>query len=187
MNDTELSIYLCRLLRHQPELLELDMDEYGWVSTAQLVERVSAQPGKKLDMERLERIAAQDQKGRYRFSDDKSRIKCCQGHSIPWVKQEIRWQTPPETLYHGTTEDAWKEICLSGSIRKMERHHVHMTGDLSMAWQSARRRRGRRGTVLVIDAEAMARAGFSFGCTENNVWCTEEVPMVYIREALTDK
>lgn len=187
MNDTELSIYLCRLLRHRPELLNLDMDGYGWVSTAQLMQRVSAQTGKDLDMERLERIVSRDQKGRYRFSPDKSRIKCCQGHSIPWVKQEIRWQAPPERLYHGTTEEAWEKIRLSGAIRKMDRHHVHMTGDLSRAWQSARRRRGKRGTVLVIDAAAMAAAGFAFGCTENDVWCAEEVPVAYVCRVLTEQ
>lgn len=186
MTDTELSIYLCRLLRHRPELLELDMDEQGWVSTAQLIERVSGQPGKELDMERLQRIVDGDSKGRYRLSPDRSRIKCCQGHSIPWVKQEICWQAPPPKLYHGTTAEAWEKIRSSGSVRKMDRHHVHMTADRSKAWQSARRRRGKRGAVLVIDAEAMAAAGFAFGCTENEVWCTGEVPLEFVCDVLTE-
>ena len=33
---SELSKYLCLLLRHQPEKAELDMDEHGWVSVEQL-------------------------------------------------------------------------------------------------------------------------------------------------------
>ena len=66
--------------------------------------------------ERLERIAAEDDKGRYRFNGDHSRIRCCQGHSIPWVSPELTWGPPPKYLYHGTTTAALKKIVADGAI-----------------------------------------------------------------------
>ena len=180
---TAISRHLCRLLRHEPELARLHMDEHGWVEIRELLEGCDRYP---LTRQLLDRIVAEDDKGRYRISEDGTRIKCCQGHSIPWVKPELREEAPPAVLYHGTTEEAETLIFGSGHIDRMSRHHVHMHGDLSQAWRSARRRKGKRGVVLVIDAEAMAGAGFRFFQSENDVWFTDSVPADYIRDVLRD-
>ena len=152
-SDREVSGYLSFLLRHHPETAGLDMDRHGWVSVAQLLNNTG------LPMERLERIVAEDDKGRYRFNEDKSRIKACQGHSIPWVEPELTYGPPPETLYHGTTAEAWAAI------------------------QSARRWR-KEPVVLVIDAGRMHRDGGVFGVADNGVWCAERVDTAYISGVL---
>ena len=74
MSQAKLSIYLCRLLRHAPEDAGLDMDRHGWVSTAQLIENVNKAGRYRLTMPQLEQLVAADNKGRYRFSPDKSRM-----------------------------------------------------------------------------------------------------------------
>ena len=139
----ELSKYLCLLLRHQPEKAELDMDEHGWVSVEQLIDGVNRHSSYKLDRELLEQIVAEDNKGRYRFDESHEKIKCCQGHSVPWVEPELEYCEPPEFLYHGTTTKATP-------------------------------------VVLKIAASEMNKDGYRFGVTENEVWCTEEVPVKYI-------
>ena len=177
--EAKLSIYLCRLLRHAPEDAGLDMDRRGWVSTAQLIENVNQGGQYSLTMPQLEQLVAADSKGRYRFSPDKSRIKACQGHSIPLVEPELTPAAPPAYLYHGTTERAWHAIQESGHISRMSRHAVHMQADESKAWQSARRWR-QAPVVLKIDARAMAADGISFGVSDNGVWCTGQVERKYI-------
>ncbi len=81
----ELSKYLCLLLRHQLEKAELNMDSHGWVLVEQLIDGVNRHSSYKLDRELLEQIVADDNKGRYRFDDNRERLKCCQGHSVSWV------------------------------------------------------------------------------------------------------
>lgn len=76
-NLDALSKYLCLLLRHQPEKAELDMDEHGWVSVEQLISGVNRSGNYSMDEEMLERIVSEDKKGRYRFDETHSRIKCC--------------------------------------------------------------------------------------------------------------
>lgn len=179
-----LSVYLCFLLRHRPEEAGLEMDHHGWVSVSQLIRGVNDSGKFKLDRELLERIVAEDGKGRYRFNREHTRIKACQGHSIPWVEPELEQATPPEYLYHGTTTRALELIYQSGGISKMKRHAVHMQAEEAKAWQSARRWRNQRPVVLKLAARRMEADGFSFGVTENGVWCTESVPVAYLVEAI---
>ena len=180
-SDRDSCVYLSFLLRHQPEAAALDMDRHGWVGTAQLLANI--QETCPLTMEHLERIVAEDNKGRYRFNADKTRIKACQGHSIPWVEPELTYGPPPAILYHGTTQAAWEKIQSTGYISKMARHAVHMQADVEKAWQSARRWR-QEAVVLQIDAERMQRDGVVFGVSDNGVWCAEQVDTDYIAKVL---
>ncbi len=183
MND-RLSAHICQFLRHRPEKIGLEMDIHGWVSTEQLIRGINEEGKYKLDIHTLEEIVANDEKGRYRFSDDKTMIKACQGHSVPWVIPEMEYRKPPEFLYHGTTCEALGLIKESGAVLKMKRHAVHMQEDMKKAWLSASR--WRRGTpvVLKIAAGKLYEDGAVFGITENDVWCTEKVPTKYITEEI---
>ena len=185
MAKKNISVYLSFLLRHRPETIHLAMDKHGWVSVEDLIQGVNEAGQYQLDVEKLEDIVAQDSKGRYRFNGDHSKIKACQGHSIPWVEPELEYLTPPEFLYHGTTTAAVEKIRKSGAISKMSRHAVHLQADPEKAWQSAVRWH-QTPVVLKIDAKKMSDAGFVFGKTENDVWCTESVPVEYIAEYITD-
>lgn len=176
------SVYISYLLRHDPADAGLTMDSHGWVDVQALIEGVSRK-GHTLDRALLERLVAEDSKGRYRFSEDGTRIKACQGHSLDFVEPELEILTPPEYLYHGTTEEALEKILATGGISKMGRHAVHMQADPEKAWQSATRWR-KKPVVLRIAAGAMYAAGYVFGRTENGVWCTEAVPTAYLAEQL---
>ena len=187
MSKEKTSIHLSYLLRHAPEAAELDMDRHGWVSVSQLISNVNASGKAKLTAELLQEIVVTDNKGRYRFSPDRKRIKACQGHSIPWVEPELEVRTPPEYLYHGTTTEALQDIMKSGAILKMSRHAVHMQEDVKKAWQSAERRKRKTPVVLKISAGKMSQNCFVFSISENGVWFCERVPTEYIADFLYTK
>jgi len=177
------SIYISYLLRHNPGDVGLEMDNHGWVLTDALIDGINKKGKYKISRELLEEIVAQDEKGRYRFNADGTKIKACQGHSVAWVEPELEMMAPPKFLYHGTTTVAAEKIMQSGGVSKMNRHAVHLQADLAKAWKSAIRWH-LTPVVLKIDAEEMSRAGFAFGKTENEVWCTESVPSAYIVEKI---
>lgn len=181
-ND-KVSIYISLLLRHKPEQARLDMDEHGWVSTSQLIQGINENSKHEMNLERLQQIVAEDSKGRYRFNEDGSKIKACQGHSIPWVTPEVEYKEPPEFVYHGTTTEALEKIYKSGHIDKMKRHAVHMQATEEKAWQSALRWHI-KPVVVKIAAGEMYKDGFALGITDNGVWCTEKVPVKYIVDTL---
>ena len=179
----DISIYLSYLLRHNPDAIELTMDKHGWVSVAQMIERINSRSIYSITLNQLKDIVANDSKGRYRFNSDGTRIKACQGHSIPWVEPELDYRRPPDILYHGTTLEAYREIQKSGHISRMSRHAVHLVAEETIAWKSATRW-NRTPIVLIISARDMHEDGYAFGCSDNDVWCTDEVPMRYINEII---
>ena len=185
MAKNNLSVYLSYLLRHDPDDAGLHMDVHGWVDVQELINGVNARGKYSISRAVLEEIVANDEKGRYRFSDDGQRIKACQGHSLDWIELELTWGEPPEYLYHGTTTDALEKILKNGAISKMKRHAVHMQADMGKAWKSARRWH-RTPVLLKIDAKRMHEDGFRFGVSENDVWCTESVPTAYLCDVIRD-
>ena len=183
MDFKKVSIYLSYVLRHKPEDLQLDMDIRGWVPVLQLIGNMNKFTEYKITEDELIQIVEEDSKGRYRFNEDKSKIKACQGHSIEWIEPELEYIAPPEYLYHGTTTEALEKIMDSGSISKMSRHAVHMQASKDKAWQSATRWH-KEPVILKIKAGLMCNVGYKFGKTENDVWCTESVPTSFIVEVI---
>lgn len=175
---SRISRYLCRILRHKPEEIgnphEI-MDVHGWVSVDTLIKGINENGKHHLTKSMLEKIVAEDNKGRYRFDSFKSKIKCCQGHTIDWIEPELTYKEPPEFLYHGTNTNAMNKILASGHISKMKRHSVHMQADIEKARQSAERWH-MTPVILKIAALDLYNKGIRFGVTENEVWCAEEIP-----------
>ncbi len=173
---TTTSKYISLILRHQPEVIGITLDEHGWADVNQLIEGVNrTQP---LTMEILEEIVRTDEKQRYSFNEDHTKIRANQGHSIP-VDAELRECEPPEVLYHGTGEKYVSSIEAQGLIPK-SRLYVHLSKDTDTA-RNVGARHGRPVIFLVYSGQ-MKRDGYSFYLSENGVWLTREVPVRYLEK-----
>ena len=177
---SKVSIYISYLLRHHPEEAHLEMDEHGWVNTQLLIDGINQYSQYKMNANTLEEIVRTDEKGRYIYNEDHSKIRACQGHSVPWVIPHMTYPEVPDYLYHGTNTEAVEQIVQSGAISKMKRHAVHMQADVEKAWKSAMRWKKKVPVVLMIDARQMVKDGYKIGKTDNDVWCVESVPIQYI-------
>ncbi len=171
------SKFLSLVLRHRPQKLELTLDSGGWVDVDTLLAAMLAR-GMAFDRALLERVVAENDKQRFAFSEDGTKIHANQGHSIP-VVLDLAPRTPPDLLYHGTAVKNLNSIRGQGLV-KGRRHAVHLSPDV----ETARKVGQRHGqpVVLVIQAGRMAADGFVFTCSENGVWLTESVPPEYISE-----
>ena len=98
--EQRLSRFLSLVLRHKPEEIGLEIDLKGWARVDDLLSSLE-QNGKKLTLEGLKNIVAENNKKRFAFSDDGRSIRASQGHSIE-INLELTPQSPPEFLYHGT-------------------------------------------------------------------------------------
>ena len=87
--------YLSMILRHRPEAIGITLDEHGWADVKELIEGINKTYP--LDMEKLERIVAEDEKQRYSFNKDKTKIRANQGHSV-LVDVELEEKKPPGLL-----------------------------------------------------------------------------------------
>ncbi len=175
MNTKHISKFLSLVLRHNPDKIGITLDEQGWTDVDILLQKINAQ-GKKVTMDRLKEVVATNDKKRFAFNEDETRIRASQGHSI---KIDLNYEpiTPPEFLYHGTVPKFIRDIQKQG-LRKMSRHHVHLSEDRITAMRVG----ARRGvpTILVVRSGVMHQNGHEFYQSENNVWLTETVPSEYI-------
>ncbi|NLU66164.1 RNA 2'-phosphotransferase [Streptomyces sp. HNM0574] len=173
--DVEISKYLARHLRHQPERIGLHLDAQGWADIDTLL-RAAARHGFRMTRPELEQVVASNDKQRYVIDPGHDRIRATQGHSVP-VDLGLPAATPPEWLYHGTAPRAVAAIRAEG-LRPMNRHAVHLSPDRATATRVGARRG--RPVVLSVAAGAMHRDGHTFHVTDNTVWLTAAVPPQYL-------
>lgn len=168
------SKYLSYLLRHKPEDANLTLDQEGWCDIDQLLINTG------LTLESVTEIVKTDSKGRYTI--DKNRIRANQGHSTEVVNVTFEKVTPPDALYHGTSQHSFELIINSGAIKPMSRHLVHLSAEEDTARAVAARRTCKVGkpVILRIDAKRMDADGITFYKSDNGVYLVDEVPTKYL-------
>lgn len=171
----KISKYLSKHLRHQPERLGLALTPGGWVSVDDLLAACARQQFP-LTRAELDEVVARNSKQRFSFDPTGTMIRANQGHSVA-VDLQLEAITPPAVLYHGTGQRAVEAIMREG-LRKMARHHVHLSGDAETA-RAVGARHG-RPVVLRVDAAAMHRDGYTFYRSANGVWLVDGVLPRYL-------
>lgn len=172
------SKFISLILRHQPEVIGITLDEHGWADVQDLIDGIKRSEGHILDMELLEEIVRTDEKQRYSFNEDHTLIRANQGHSIP-VDVELEEKTPPDILWHGTGEKYTSSIASLGLIPK-SRLYVHLSSDM----ETAKKVGSRHGRLVVyeIDCKRMSEDGYLFFLSANHVWLTKTVPVKYLKK-----
>lgn len=175
-DTTRISKLMSLVLRHQPQVIGLSLDENGWANTTELLEKMN-QHSTSITLAILQHVVATNNKKRFAFNEDGSKIRASQGHSIE-VELNLLPQVPPPILYHGTAEKNVSSILVTG-LEKRTRNHVHLSSDVPTAITVGKRHG--KPAVFEIAAEKMHEKGFLFYCSANKVWLTNHVPANYLQ------
>ncbi|MBS7566779.1 RNA 2'-phosphotransferase [Mucilaginibacter sp. Bleaf8] len=173
---TKLSKFLSLVLRHQPDLIGIELDEQGWVKVDELLKQ-SANHGHLITLEMLNHVVETNAKKRFAFSNDGHKIRANQGHSVE-VDLGYEPQVPPTVLYHGTGSQSVASILQSG-LEKRSRQHVHLSADRDTAIKVGSRHG--KPVVLEVLALEMHQNGYTFFLSANGVWLTETVPANFLQ------
>ncbi len=171
---TRTSKYISLILRHKPETIGIALDEHGWADVNALIEGVNKTHP--LDLKLLERIVAEDEKQRYSFNEDHTKIRANQGHSIQ-VDVELKEVVPPEVLFHGTGFKYTSSIDAQG-LKPKTRLYVHLSKDAGTAYKVGSRHG--RPVIYTVLSRQMHEDGFRFYLSQNGVYLTKEVPVRYL-------
>lgn len=168
-DSTRLSKRISFILRHSPESIGQEIDKAGWMNVQPLIKALN------ITKEELDSVVKNCNKQRYEYNENQTKIRARQGHSVE-VDLGYKECKPPMFLYHGTSTNSLDSIFISG-IKKMNRHHVHLSFDE----ETAKNVGGRHGSpiILRINAEEMWNNGEKFYLSNNNVWLTEYVDPKY--------
>jgi putative RNA 2'-phosphotransferase len=185
MNESRLikiSKYLSRHLRHQPDRIGITLEPGGWVKVDELL--IACKRNQfNISRQELELVVEQNDKKRFSFDETGTYIRANQGHSVE-VDLQLESQIPPDVLYHGTGSKSLESILEQGLL-KMSRHHVHLSTDIETA-KHVGARHG-KPIVLIVDAAKMAEDGFTFYCSDNDVWLVDNVAAQYLNNYYLQK
>lgn len=171
----KISKLLSYVLRHHPELIDLTLDKQGWANVEELITK-SINDTQGFTFEELDEIVETNDKKRFIFNEDKTKVRANQGHSIG-IDLALKPQQPPEFLYHGTAQNNVGSILEKG-IEKRSRQHVHLSLDKETATKVGMRHG--KPIILTIRTGKMFEDGILFYLSENGVWLTDFVDAQYI-------
>ena len=87
--------FISLILRHHPEEIGIKLDQHGWADVDELIAGIKKT--RDFSREELEEIVNTNNKHRYAFNEDHSKIRALQGHSIP-VDVEMPEKEPRRPL-----------------------------------------------------------------------------------------
>ncbi len=78
MDLKKTSVFISLILRHKPDVIGITLDEHGWANVQELISGINKTKGYNIDIPMLEEIVRTDNKQRYSFNEDKSKIRANQ-------------------------------------------------------------------------------------------------------------
>lgn len=169
------SKFLSLILRHKPETIGISLSPDGWAEVDSLLQQMNSK-GHSLSFDQLRYIVETNDKQRFSFNENHTRIRANQGHSIE-VDLALQPLVPPSVLYHGTATRFIDSIKKEG-LKRLNRQHVHLSSSMETA--SLVGQRHGKLALLTIDAKRMHEDKLVFFLSKNGVWLTEHVPVKYI-------
>jgi len=166
----KISKFLSLVLRHKPEEINLTLDKNGWADVDELLKKAN------FDVDTLIEVVDTNDKKRFSFNEDMTKIRANQGHSIN-IDLQLEACQPLECLYHGTATRFIDSIKQQGLV-KGKRQFVHLSATPEIATKVG----SRHGVPVVLKIESMKmyNDGFKFYLSNNGVWLTNNVPINYI-------
>lgn len=164
-NTKRISKKLSYHLRHQPGRLGITLDKGGWTDVDTMLAAFE-QRNIQLTREELDNVVETNNKKRFEFNENKTKIRASQGHSVK-VDLGYKPKKPPEFLYHGTHSKNVDSI-MKGGLDKGNRHDVHLSSDIETA-KIVAQRRGNKFVILKIKAKEMSQS-LDFFCSTNGVF-----------------
>lgn len=169
------SKFMSLILRHKPGEIGLQLDENGWADVQELITKMNAK-GIAADKAMINAVVETNDKKRFAYNEDRSKIRASQGHSIE-VDLDLTPIEPPAVLYHGTTGKYIDSILRTG-LQKQNRQHVHLSATVETA-KAVGSRHG-KPIIVTIEAKAMWDDGLLFYLSANKVWLADLVPPQYL-------
>lgn len=161
-----------------PGQIGLQLDEHGWAEVDELLRLINrTRPGISFTREILDQVVATNEKQRFAFNDDKSRVRASQGHSVT-INLALPPAVPPALLYHGTATRFLDSIRRAG-LHSGSRQHVHLSLNVETATNVGQRHG--KPAILQVRAGDMHAAGHLFYLSANGVWLTGNVPVEFLQ------
>lgn len=148
----------------------LNMDPDGYILVDDLL-KVMKRAGHIMGTREIEDVLNRCDKKRMELSDDKTKIRAVQGHSLPFLQEDgllEKLTENPGPLYHGTYPKLVSLIEKNG-LSKMSRNHIHMTTGFPEDGEVISGMRSSCSRIIVINYDRAVAQGIEFFRSSNGV------------------
>jgi len=178
--ETRLSKLMALVLRHQPDRVDVELDEHGAVDIDELADAIGEMPGWEfLRPEHIVQVVEGCPRERFKIDQDNHTVRASYGHSLPeMVVYEPA--VPPAKLYHGSSPHDASDIQSQG-LYPLDRQYVHLSVTARLAYEVGSRHDD-EPVVMVIDAAAAHADGVEFYHATDDIWLVKHLPAEYLVE-----
>jgi putative RNA 2'-phosphotransferase len=170
---------LCYILRHNPELYRVSVNEQGWASAQRVLSALRVR-SRKLCLWQpwtYARLRAFVTAHRARLELRGNRIRARYGHSLPVTLGNVK--DPPGVLFHGTTDVYMNSIRMLG-LKAYRRTFVHLTSNPDYAEEVADSHEGHPITLRVRARDAANSGDITFRQATEHVWLVKMLPVRFV-------
>lgn len=165
---------LAHLLRHQPGVHGITLDERGWAPVDDIVAKLGATRHPDLTRDDLERTVKQDPRKRFELRQGKVRARW--GHSVPVDVGKV--EAPPIRLYAAVSRALFRDAATQGLQPPKGRLWVHLSEDPEEAREVAQRK-DPEPVLLEVHAKDAEKRGLIFRHT-GPLWLVAKVPPEFL-------
>lgn len=185
---SSLSKFLSLLLRHNPGLLELQIDNEGWLSCKvdNLAEKIKNSKDR-LDwvtVDEIRHVVETDPKGRYEINDQ-GMIRATYGHSIRLHPLDFPDEADslPEYVYYAGSNFELDTMFRLGLIprERRDRQYLHLSVEMKDAYSVAKNYT-RYPRLIRIKTHDACESGIKFKQVSKFIVISEEVPPEFLEE-----
>lgn len=176
---TQLSKFISKVLRHEPDLYGLSLDEEGFASLDELRDVLRLNFREAINDATLQVVLTQPASdGNQRFEVMGERVRARYGHSHNTPRIAYPSVMPPATLYHGTSQRVLSAI-LDEGLQARSRQYVHLTNERSIA-ERVGERHGKL-VLLEVNARLAHIEGVAFYLADEHHYLVNHLPARYLR------
>lgn len=174
-----LSKFMSLVLRHQPELLNININDDGYIdiSLKEFANRISKRSNYHwVTLTDIHYVIDHNAKGRFVIDNGKLRSKY--GHSVQVNLLKKSDKSLPNILYHGTSP-ANKQNIMRYGLDKRSRQNVHFSDNHSTAFNVGKRHSS-HPIIFTVKTKELINDGFIIKKVNKDTYITDNIPPKYL-------
>lgn len=176
ISNNDLIKLLVNALRHDPDVLGIEVNERGWSTFQNIVEGVNSCSEYSISLEDLHNAISSANRGRLEI--DGERVRAVEGHT----NQNIHYKVaePPNEIFYRTIPEKnvrqVEDLGLTSNTKK----YIEVFQDYLDAQKDGKKRRVSKPVVISFDAHAAYHEGTLF-YLHNDKWYVEALEGIHIK------
>lgn len=177
LSNTELAREVAKIIRHNPEKLDLEMDDDGWVSLEDLLFGFEQMTPYQIEKDQLKEALTNSNRGRFELSDESDKVRAKVGHTTEKVRYQVV-EPPSNVLYRVESARHYGALAEYG-IQPMRRKYTEIFESFPAAIKDGKKRRIKNPMVLTIKAKQAYHDGTLFYDRDGSIF-VEDVEAAHL-------